>query len=613
MTRRTAAQVTAVPSTLMRAGTYGRMSTGDQNAESAKDQNRQNKQIAERIGAVIDPRHVYSDEGIRAGAWRKRHDWNRLVAAVTRREMDVVIVEDFSRIARHYWRGSSEMEKFAKAGVKIADKQFGLIDLNTPQGRIIVTIALQMAEGATETRAIAVRRGQEGAAERGSPGGGKAPLGYAKEYVIDEKTGRRKPVALICNDDDPETVACVQRIFALYARGYSQHAIAKDADIARVLLARTITGDGTRVRHTSIMHILKNPAYGGTAVWGRTARIGETSETSGRKASSKKHDRKQTPIPVKKLIIPPEVYAQVQSRLAVAAKEHKGGRRSKAKHLCSGLLRCVVCGAPYVLTTATGGRRQVYLCSLRKDRPDLCSNRTRVPREALEAHVKVFVDTLVKDPAHLAKLVEQKNASVEVDNQAGRARLEGLDREKKGLETKLRNLDKLLETEDADVADIGKRTREARERLKAIEIERADAQRSMAQPIRVADVIAYREGSASLFSGEMVADRELLHALVEQIRVYPDDNLVATFRVDGLFRANSIEFRRPDADYIPETSTAKRRAQAWNTGAQQVDHARVNALGGFAAWDPPPATFGNHPGAGRTFLDNALYGTLSRS
>jgi hypothetical protein len=248
---------------------------------------------------------------------------------------------------------------------------------------------------------------------------------------------------------------------------------------------------------------------------------------------------------------------------------------------------------------------------------------TRVPREALEAHVKLYVDTLVKDPRQLAALVEKKNVSIQVDNQAAHDRLAALKKEGTMLDRRKARLYKMLDNENLDQDDVEKELGEVQVRIKQLAAELADAEQSIAPTVRAIDVVQYQDGSASLWSGDPVTDRELLHSLVEVIRVYPDGNLVVSFKTEGLFRAHSIGFRKPAPDDLPTTTRGKRDRQQVNTRLQSrrhlgvVEHAYVTTTGGFVPMDPPEvppdSLTTRDPYIGESgFLNSSLYGTVQK-
>ena len=83
---------------------------------------------------------------------------------------------------------------------------------DTPEGIILEAVLEGMAEYYSVQLSTNVKRGMSVAASKGHSTGGRLPLGY--------RTGPDKRLEI-----DPETAPIVQKIFDLYASGYSQKEI----------------------------------------------------------------------------------------------------------------------------------------------------------------------------------------------------------------------------------------------------------------------------------------------------------------------------------------------------------------------------------------------------
>src|SRR4051812_18046867 len=84
-----------------RAAIYIRVSTGKQvrEGESLKGQTQANRRYAEAHEFVIDPRHVYVEEGV-SGRKASRPKLDAMLAAAERGEFDHIIVWKLDRLGR---------------------------------------------------------------------------------------------------------------------------------------------------------------------------------------------------------------------------------------------------------------------------------------------------------------------------------------------------------------------------------------------------------------------------------------------------------------------------------------------------------------------------------
>src|SRR5438105_3962883 len=86
----------------LRPGTiaaYARYSSDKQNESSIDDQVRKLRHFAAVRGREIAPSHILTDEAI-SGASLARPGFERLMDLVRKRDVDVVLVEDTSRLSR---------------------------------------------------------------------------------------------------------------------------------------------------------------------------------------------------------------------------------------------------------------------------------------------------------------------------------------------------------------------------------------------------------------------------------------------------------------------------------------------------------------------------------
>ena len=122
----------------MKAAIYSRVSTERQTTDN---QIQQLLALAERNGWTIEA--VYSD--VISGAKDKRPELDALMKSVIRREVDVVLIWDISRLGRSLQHLLKLLEEFHAKGVDLYFHQQG-IDTTTPAGKMMFQMCGAFAE-----------------------------------------------------------------------------------------------------------------------------------------------------------------------------------------------------------------------------------------------------------------------------------------------------------------------------------------------------------------------------------------------------------------------------------------------------------------------------------
>ena len=123
---------------LMKAAIYSRVSTSSQTTDN---QTQELLAVADRNSWNIEA--VYSD--VISGAKEKRPELDALMKAVIRREVDVVLIWDISRLGRSLQHLLKLLEEFHAKGVDVYFHQQG-IDTTTPAGRLMFQMCGAFAE-----------------------------------------------------------------------------------------------------------------------------------------------------------------------------------------------------------------------------------------------------------------------------------------------------------------------------------------------------------------------------------------------------------------------------------------------------------------------------------
>ena len=140
---------------------------------------------------------------------------------------------------------------------------------------------------------------------------------------------------------DPATTPVVRELFEKSLRGSGLKELCKE------LNDRGITNRGKRWYKGTLHYVLRNEAYTGTAVWGKTSK--------GQEAQDPVRVEEAWPALVSK-----ELFDDVQQAMSERAPKVQRPGRVGSKFLLSGLLKCGVCGRPYSAQGAKSGQFAYY-------------------------------------------------------------------------------------------------------------------------------------------------------------------------------------------------------------------------------------------------------------
>jgi site-specific DNA recombinase len=246
------------PSTTLRAALYLRVSSQAQGERgySLEAQEQDDRRLAAELGATVVA--VYRDQN--SGA-----DWDlpgltALLDAAKRREWDILIIYDPDRLARNMAKQLVVEDELKRAGVTVRYVTLRLGD--TAEDALLKNVRSAIAEYERSKIALRTSRGRRAKAERGEyVGTGRPPYGYCLVRHIDPRTQKPRVVGL---EPDPVTAPIACRIF----RDAAQFSLYR---IARALNAEGIPAPQGAARwdESTLRRMLDNPAYTGTAAYGR--------------------------------------------------------------------------------------------------------------------------------------------------------------------------------------------------------------------------------------------------------------------------------------------------------------------------------------------------------
>lgn len=364
---------------MMRAALYARFSTDRQSEASIPDQFRLAERLAQQHGFRVVAR--FSDAAI-SGGTTSRPGYQGLLTAARQHDFDVIVAEDTTRLWRNLAEQAPRIAELADLGVEVVTQ-----DLDTRHDSADLIGPLNGAVAERHRREIGrrTRRGLEGRARAQKPTGGRA-YGYVTE------DGERRI--------HTQQADVVRELFARFAAGETLRAIASS------LNARAIPSPGADWRRTresdglwriSALHaMLRNDLYVGRLIWNRSrwARSAADSKRRRRIENPREdwivHERPDL------AIVDETTFSRAQSRLTERADLFGGGRGGRSTYILSGLMRCGVCGGPYVI----GSHRPVrYVCATRRNAGDMaCGNRIMVRRDIAESRILGTVRSAMLTP-----------------------------------------------------------------------------------------------------------------------------------------------------------------------------------------------------------------------
>src|SRR6266705_1842152 len=310
---------------------------------------------AEQNRLEVPPEWVFEDEG-HSGATLVRPGLEALRDLAAQGCLDMVLFYSPDRLARKFAYQALLIEEFARAGVRVEFVRGPRGD--TPEDQLMVQFQGMFAEYEKAQLAERYRRGKAHRARTGSVNVlSGAPFGY--RYV------RKSDLAGAAYEITVHEAALVTEMFRRYADDG-----ASIADLARWLTSQgvpTRTGKD-RWDRSVVWGMLRNPAYAGTAVFGKTqvvaespglnrrARLeGRTTPRASRTVDRPREEWTQIPVPA---IVAQDTFDRTRQRLE--DNKRYAARNTKVPSLLQGLAACSACGYGYYRTSTRTTSRKIY-------------------------------------------------------------------------------------------------------------------------------------------------------------------------------------------------------------------------------------------------------------
>ena len=431
------------------AALYARVSSDRQDVDlSVSAQLRALKDYAKANGYSVAREYVDEAE---SGRVADRPQFREMIeeGSQPKAPFQVILVWKFSRFTRKREHAVAFKSMLRRKGVRVVSITEHADD--SPTGKLMEAIIESVDEFYSENLAQDVVRGMREAASRGFFLGSKAPFGYTRIKVNDG--AKERPTLKV----DPATAPIVKGIFESSLRGNGLKEICKE------LNDQGITNRGKRWYKGGLHYLLTNEAYTGTAVWGRTD----------------KGEKAQDPVRVEgawPAMVSGELFDAVQQAMRDRAPKVQRPGRVGSKFLLSGLLKCGVCGRPYIGQGAKSGQYGYYVCgTLYREGAGTCNNARYLNAPRVEDFVVEKIRERILTEETIVELVTL--VAEEIDAMAGElsGRLEVVDAELADVQSRLHRLYEALETSELTLEVLSPRIFSLRHREEQLEAAREDA------------------------------------------------------------------------------------------------------------------------------------------
>ncbi|RPE39181.1 site-specific DNA recombinase [Streptomyces sp. Ag109_O5-1] len=442
--------------------------------------------------------------------------------------MDVVLCYAPDRLARKFAYQALLIEEFARAGTRVEFVRGPRGD--SPEDQLLVQFQGMFAEYEKAQLMERYRRGKTYRAKAGSVNVlAGAPFGY--RYL------RKSPECGAAYEIVEHEAALVAEPFRRYAdEGASL------ADLTRWLSeSGTLTRTGkTRWDRSVVWGMLRNPAYAGHAVFGKTQLVHEPpalnrvarlqGRTTPRPVKAVDRPREEwitIPIPA---IIDQATFERVAQRLADNKKF--ASRNSKVPSLLQGIIACTTCGYGYYrshTTTSANNKIYYYRClgsdDYRYEGGRICASKP-VRADYLDALVWDHITALLADPHLIRTEIDQRLERARTSDPATRQRARtelalakanmAITRMIEAFQEQLITIDELR----ARMPDLRAREAGLRGQLDALDSQLADRDAYLQLAPSLKDFLAQLRRNAAV--AEVSQRQRVLRLLVQDILIGPE-------------------------------------------------------------------------------------------
>ncbi len=508
------------------AAIYARVSSDRQKEEKTiASQTEALKQYAQSGGYTVPDEWVFQDEGY-SGSHLIRPGLERLRDLSAEGHIETILIYSPDRLSRKYAYQVFLLEEFARHGVEV-------IFINSPKAETAEEKLLVQFQGmiAEYERAQITERSRRGKKHRAKAGCvnvlSGAPYGY--RYV---RKGEGSDAYYEIREQEAQVVREIYRL-------YTQELVSI-AEIVRRLKERGVpTQKGISPWERSVVWgILRNPAYKGTACFGKTQvserkRItrplrqnGGFSAHSHTSCERPKEEWIEIRVPA---IINEETFALSQERLE--KNKQLSARSTKVPTILQGILVCSVCGYAYYRCSTISAQRKIYYYRClgsdnhRHHNGRVCQNRP-IRQDYVDEIVWEKIIHLLEDPQMIRQEIERRVRESQ-NAQPTQRKKEDLLKEKVRLQ---KSIDKLLDAYEEDLlplSELRKRIPELRKKeasllseIQTLEANTVDQEKVLQLAGNIEDFLSHMRKSAQTL--DVFARQKIVRLLVKEVQVGPD-------------------------------------------------------------------------------------------
>jgi site-specific DNA recombinase len=505
----------------MRAAIYARVSTPSQTeAGTIEQQLARLREYVDEQGWVLDPDHVYCDDGY-SGANLNRPGLDQLRDRAAFNEFDIVVILTPDRLTRNFVHQMIMMEELQQRQIAIQFVDRPMSD--DPHDRLLLQIRGAVAEYERTLIADRMRRGRLMKYKAGQRlPWSRVPYGYHTDP------------ACPC---DPEGVQ-LDEVEALMVRQIFAWYLEPGATIYRVAKRLTDLGVPTplgkdRWWTSTVRGILKNSAYRGLAYANRERTVTPKQRQSALrpvgprgKTTVLRPEEEWIPIEVP-AIVTPEIFEQVQAKLA--QNQRMASRNNKThQYLLRGLVSCGLCRLSS--HARANGKYWYYICNGRTDAlrfavEERCTSR-HIPAHKLDDLVWQDLCNMLTRPELIAHALERAHGGHWLPQELT-ARLQGLVKAEQHL---ARQKQRLLEAYLAEVISLEELERKRNhldQKEEAIRLQHTQLKATTAERLQLSQIAASTEAFCTqigpvLDQATFEQKRQLVELLIDRVVVTDD-------------------------------------------------------------------------------------------
>ena len=513
------------------AAIYARVSTEQQaQQQTIASQVEDLRQRVRQDGLTLHQEMSFLDDGA-SGTTLLRPALERLRDQAAAGAIDRLYVHSPDRLARKYAYQVLLLDEFKRCGVEVVflNRQIG----RSPEEDLLLQVQGMVAEYERAKILERSRRGKLHAARRGFANVlSGAPYGY--RYISRRDCGGGEASYQVVEEE----AAVVRQIF----RWVGQERCSIGEVCRRLAQAGIPSPKGNdRWDRSVVWGLLKNPAYQGSAAFGKT-RLGEKRARLRPLRGQPEHSRRsysvyrttaqeQVSIAVPALV-EPELFAAVAEQLAENKRRHRQSHRG-ASYLLQGLVVCKRCGhafygKPVSRSSAKGKTRYAYYRCIGTDAyrfggERICDN-TQVRTDVLEAAVWEDAQALLADPRRVEQEYQRRLCGKGREDRPAEQLQAQIAKAKRGVA-------RLIDAYQDGLLERGEfepRIRRAKERLEKLEAEADQVLAAAAEEQQIQAVLGQLQQfaqrvSEGLEQASWQTRREIIRALVKRVEIDSDE------------------------------------------------------------------------------------------